>query len=178
MPRARYRQTYRKDQRHLRFAGIKPVSKKWYRRPPTDQNTPCQGLAQPILRGFSMWISLWVALNNTSHNNRENQDQQTAGVRDENRIEKRVRYSFSLTTRFRKQPNTSYTECEEEGQHKREGRELGRERSRYWFFLKILWLETSPRKYTFLATFFNIQINSLADRFLMEIEENVNPRME
>ena len=30
-------------------------------------------------------------------------------------------------------------------------------------------------EYNVLATFFNIQISGLAERFLMEIEENVNP---
>jgi hypothetical protein len=29
-----------------------------------------------------------------------------------------------------------------------------------------------------LAKFFNLEINGLADRFLMESKENVNPRME
>ena len=114
----------------------------------------------------------WVT--HGSHN-RENQDQQPVGAGDENRIKNRVRYSFNLNTKFQKQPNTSYTECEDEGQHKREGRELGREGARYWFFINILWLETSPQKCGFLATFFNFEINGLADRFVMEIEENVNP---
>jgi hypothetical protein len=34
------------------------------------------------------------------------------------------------------------------------------------------------RHHRLLATFFNFEINRLADRFLMEIEENVNPGKE
>ena len=34
------------------------------------------------------------------------------------------------------------------------------------------------RDYSFLATFFNFEISGLADTFLMEIEENVNPGIE
>ena len=38
-----------------------------------------------------------------------------------------------------------------------------------------MWGFSSVRRgYRLLATFFNIQISRLADRFLMEIEENVN----
>jgi hypothetical protein len=38
-----------------------------------------------------------------------------------------------------------------------------------------MWGVSSVRRdYNFLATFFNLQISGLADRFLMEIEENVN----
>jgi hypothetical protein len=34
------------------------------------------------------------------------------------------------------------------------------------------------RDYIFLAKFFNIQINGLSDRFVMEIRENVTPGTE
>ena len=40
----------------------------------------------------------------------------------------------------------------------------------YWF--------QGKREYSVLATLFNFEISELADRFLMEIEENVNPRTE
>ena len=40
---------------------------------------------------------------------------------------------------------------------------------------KIRGVSSVKRDCIFLATFFNIQISGLADRFLMEIEENVNP---
>jgi hypothetical protein len=39
------------------------------------------------------------------------------------------------------------------------------------------WYQGEP-EHNFLATVFKFQINGLADRFLMEIEENVNPGME
>ena len=42
----------------------------------------------------------------------------------------------------------------------------------------IWWVSSARPTNRFLATLFNIQINGLADRFLMEIEENVNPGTE
>jgi hypothetical protein len=41
-----------------------------------------------------------------------------------------------------------------------------------------LWFVPDPQTYNVLATFFNFEIKGLADRFLMEIEENVNPGTE
>ena len=37
------------------------------------------------------------------------------------------------------------------------------------------WVHSDKLDYSFLATLFNIQIKGLADRFVTEIKENVNP---
>jgi len=52
-----------------------------------------------------------------------------------------MRFSFNLNAEFEKQLKISHTECEDEGQHKRKERELGREETRYWFFTKTLVVE-------------------------------------
>jgi hypothetical protein len=39
----------------------------------------------------------------------------------------------------------------------------------------MLWMFPPPQNDGYLATFFNFEISGLADRFLMEMKENVNP---
>jgi hypothetical protein len=68
-----------------------------------------------------------------------------------------VRYSFNLNAELGEQPKASHTKCENENQQKREGRNLGSERARYWVFINILWLKPSPRKCRFLANIYTLQ---------------------
>jgi hypothetical protein len=94
------------------------------------------------------------------------------GAGNENRIKNRVRYSFNLNAELGKQLIT-YRMGGPKSTDK-----VRREGVPYWVVIDMWWLEPSPRKRRYLATSFNIENSELADSFLMEIEENVNPGTE